>query len=62
MRERAPQKRIYFQVSKYLLHLHTYTINAIPVYYLWYGAINDYTDKTFNIEKTCVYASELRKF
>ena len=28
--------------SKYLLHLHTYTINVVPFYYLiWYGALND---------------------
>ena len=30
-----PQIHVYFQVSKYLLHLHTlyYTINAVPFYY-----------------------------
>ena len=27
MRERAPQRHVYSQVSKYLLHLHTYAIN-----------------------------------
>ena len=30
--ERAPLKHISFQASKYLSHLHTYTINAAPFY------------------------------
>ena len=33
MRERAPQKYMYFQVSKY--RLHTYTITAVVWHYDW---------------------------
>ena len=50
------------------IHLHTYTINAVPFNYLWYGAIYkwQYTDKTLTLRK-CMYmrtsgASELRNF
>ena len=32
------------------IHLHTYTINAVPFYYLWYGAINDSIGQNTNIE------------
>ena len=48
------------------LHLHTYTntINAVSLYYLWYGAIytRQYTDQNTYVEKNLYnYASELRK-
>ena len=63
MRERAKRESasetLYFQVSKYLLHLHINTINAVLFYnYLWYGAINDSIAKNTNIENIYVYASE----
>ena len=46
------------------IHLHTYTINAVPFYYLWYGAINDSIGQNTNIEGKYVNmrASELRFF
>ena len=47
--ERAPQNHISFQVSKYVLHLHTSTINVVPFYYLWYGALNDSIPTYFRI-------------
>ena len=50
--ERAPHKHIYFHVSPYLLHLHTHSINAVPLNYLWYGAIwQQYTNKTLTLRK-----------
>ena len=51
MRERAPQKYMYFQVSKYIC---IHTINAVVWHYkLWYDRQNT------NIEKKIYeYASE----
>ena len=51
MRERAPQKHIYFQVSKYIC-MHAYAINAVPFYYLWRYKWQ-YTGKTLTSRK-CV--------
>ena len=56
---------ISFQVSKYFV-TSAYTINIVPLYYLWYGAIN----KQQNIHRTLTLrksmrasgASELGKF
>ena len=63
MPERAPQKHIFLDVSKYLLHLHTlYTTNAVPRYYLWYGAINGNISTHTNFAKIYLYASELSTF
>ena len=53
MREWAPQKYMYFQVSKYIC-IHNYTINAVV-----YGNINDsITDKTLTLREIYEYASE----
>ena len=41
------------------INLHTYTINAVPPFYLWYGGINDSIWRNTNIEKIYEYASEL---
>ena len=51
MRERL--KNIYFQVSKYIC---IHTINAVPFYYLWHGAIRQNNDKTLLIEKIFAYS------
>ena len=54
--------------SSLKIHLHAYTINAVPFYYLWYGAIYKWqcTEKTLTFRKyICMLASgasELRKF
>ena len=51
-RERAPQKQIGLYIFPgFKIHLHAYTINAVPFYYLWYGAINDSIGQNTNIEK-----------
>ena len=54
MRERAPQKYMYFQVSKYIC-IYTYIIQSMQ----WYGTINDsMTDETLTLRKIYGYASE----
>ena len=41
------------------IHLHTYTINAVPFCYLWYGAINDSIGQnTLTLRKIYDYVSE----
>ena len=40
----------------------SYTINVVPFYYLWYGAINDSILTHTNIEKIYEYTSELGNF
>ena len=52
MRERAPQKYMYFQVSKYIC-MYTYTTNAVVWHYKW-----QYDWQNTNIEKIYEYASE----
>ena len=51
---------------KTLVIMHTYTINAVPLYYFWYGAININIPTKTNIEKNlCMRASgasKLRQF
>ena len=44
------------------IHLHTYTINAVPFYYLWYGAINDSIGQTHWEKSMTMRASELGNF
>ena len=38
---RASSSETYIYFRSQNIHLHTYTINAVPLYYLWYGTIND---------------------
>ena len=69
MRERAKRasaSEIYV-FSGLKIHLHTYTINVVPFYWFWYGAINDsvltkhyHWEKSMNMRASG--ASELRKF
>ena len=56
-------------ISGLKIHLNTYTINSVPFYYLWYGAIKDsiglltkhyHWEKSMNLRASA--ASELRKF
>ena len=58
MRERAPQKHIYFQVSKYIC---TYTMQ-FP--FITYGIVlyRQYNDKILTLSMRASGASELRKF
>ena len=56
MRERAPQKHIYVQVSKYM-PLHTYTINAVPFYYfymVWRYNRQVYRQNTNSWDNLCI--------
>ena len=43
-------ERLKTRVSKYIC-IHTNTINAVPFYYLWRGAIRQYNNKSLLIEK-----------
>ena len=64
MRERAKRassSEIYRPIFSGLkIHLHTYTTNAVPFCYLWYGAMKMTTvsDKTLTLRKIYEYASE----
>ena len=44
--------------------LHTYIINVVPFYYLWYGAIckRQYTDKTLTLKKSMYMRASLEYF
>ena len=53
----SASKTYIFQVSKYIC---IHTINAVPFYYLWHGAI--IMTKQYSLRKIYEYASELRKF